>query len=124
MYGFPLSGVLASGGNITTGNVTALVGVRDDSRHLQISAPVQPGNSGGPLLDHNGNVVGIVVGQLPSHYQNVNFAIKSSVARDFLDAQGVQVENVENHSVLSTPDIADRAKTFTVRIECEKQQLQ
>src|SRR5258706_2924025 len=51
VYGFPLAGVLSSGGNVVTGNVTALAGLGDDSRYLQISAPVQPGNSGGPLLD-------------------------------------------------------------------------
>jgi S1-C subfamily serine protease len=64
VYGFPLTGALASGGNVTTGNITALAGLGDDSRFLQISAPVQPGNSGGPLLDRNGSVVGIVVSKL------------------------------------------------------------
>jgi serine protease Do len=83
VYGFPLTGVLASGGNVVTGNVSALAGIGNDSRFLQISAPIQPGNSGGPLFDRNGNVVGIVVaklnalgiasatGDIP---QNVNFA--------------------------------------------------
>jgi S1-C subfamily serine protease len=98
VYGFPLTGTLASGGNVTTGNVTALAGLADDSRFLQISAPVQPGNSGGPLLDRNGTVVGIIVSQLDALKvasvtgdipQNVNFAIKASVAAAFLDAQGV-----------------------------------
>jgi S1-C subfamily serine protease len=95
VYGFPLAGLLASGGNATIGNITALAGLANDSRFLQISAPLQPGNSGGPLLDRNGNVVGIVVaklnaldiasvtGEIP---KNVNFAIKASVAAAFLDA--------------------------------------
>jgi S1-C subfamily serine protease len=59
-FGYPLSQLLATSGNFTTGNVTALAGIGDDSRYLQVSAPVQPGNSGGPLLDENGNLVGIV----------------------------------------------------------------
>jgi serine protease Do len=46
VYGFPLAGLLSSGGNLTGGNVTALSGIGDDTRFLQISAPVQPGNSG------------------------------------------------------------------------------
>jgi len=50
-FGYPLSQVLATTGNFTTGNVTALAGIGDDSRYIQISAPIQPGNSGGPLLD-------------------------------------------------------------------------
>ena len=57
-FGYPLSQVLAATGNFTTGNVTALAGFKDDSRFFQISAPIQPGNSGGPLLDENGNLAG------------------------------------------------------------------
>ena len=48
-FGYPLTDVLAKSGNFTLGNVSALVGIGEDSRYLQISAPVQPGNSGGPL---------------------------------------------------------------------------
>jgi serine protease Do len=129
VYGFPLTGALASGGNVTTGNVTALAGLADDSRFLQISAPVQPGNSGGPLLDRNGTVVGIIVsklnalgvasitGDIP---QNVNFAIKASVVTAFLDAQ--RVEHAESSEVgsLSTPDIAERAKSLAGKVVCVK----
>ena len=50
-FGYPLTEVLSKSGNFTLGNVSALVGLGEDSRYLQISAPVQPGNSGGPLLD-------------------------------------------------------------------------
>jgi hypothetical protein len=50
VFGFPLAGILASGGNATTGNITALTGLQDDSRFVQISAPIQPGNSGGLSL--------------------------------------------------------------------------
>ena len=59
-FGYPLSQVLATSGNFTTGIVTALAGIGDDSRFYQISAPVQPGNSCGPLLDENGNLIGVV----------------------------------------------------------------
>jgi S1-C subfamily serine protease len=127
VYGFPLTGMLASGGNVATGNVTALAGLGNDSRFLQISAPVQPGNSGGPLLDRQGTVVGIVVaklnalgvasatGDIP---QNVNFAIKASVATAFLDAQSVTHAESVGVDALSTPDIAERAKSFTVQVVC------
>ncbi len=60
VYGFPLSGLLPSTGNFTLGNVTATAGLADNTNVLQISAPVQHGNSGGPVLDQSGNVVGIV----------------------------------------------------------------
>jgi S1-C subfamily serine protease len=64
IYGFPLSGLLSTGGNFTMGNVTSLAGLNDDTRLLQTSAPTQPGNSGGPLLDMSGTVIGVVEGQL------------------------------------------------------------
>jgi serine protease Do len=59
-----MSGLLTSAGNATTGNISALAGVRNRDSWLQVSAPVQPGNSGGPLLDMYGNVVGVVVAKL------------------------------------------------------------
>ena len=58
--GFPLSGLVASSMSVTAGTVSATAGPRDDSRLFQISAPVQPGNSGGPVLDVQGHVTGIV----------------------------------------------------------------
>jgi len=93
-YGFPLSGVLSSGPTLTTGDISALAGLRDNPLHFQISAPVQPGNSGGPLLDSRANVVGVVVSKLNAMRiaqmtggdipQNVNFAIKGAEAARFL----------------------------------------
>ncbi len=70
-------------------------GSGDDTRKIQISAPVQQGNSGGPALDQFGNVIGIVQskqvafasGDVP---QNVNFAIKSTIALNFLEANGIE----------------------------------
>jgi S1-C subfamily serine protease len=98
-FGYPLTEVLAKAGNFTLGNVSALVGLGEDSRYLQISAPVQPGNSGGPLLDQNGNVVGVVSAKLNALKlmlvtqgdiaQNVNLAIKASIVASFLEANGV-----------------------------------
>jgi serine protease Do len=127
-FGYPLSTVLATSGNFTLGNVTALAGLRDDSRYLQISAPVQPGNSGGPLLDQNGNLVGVVSAKLNALNvmlatngdipQNVNFAIKASVAANFLQTNGVKYENGDATLQLQPADIADQAKSMSVFVEC------
>ena len=128
VYGFPLSGLLTSTGNATTGNVSALAGLRNNSAHLQTSAPVQPGNSGGPLLDNKGNVIGVVVSKLDALRfakltedipQNINFAIKASVAANFLDAQGAPylIDNATEE--LPVPDIVERAKAFTVEVQCK-----
>ena len=87
-YGFPYSGILSSSGNFTLGNVTSMTGMGDDTRFLQMSTPIQPGNSGGPLLDMSGAAVGVVVAQLSavnmmkagnSVPQNVNFAIQAPI---------------------------------------------
>ena len=126
-YGFPLSGAIASTGNVTTGNVSALAGFHDDSRMLQISAPVQPGNSGGALMDMTGAVVGVVVGKLNAAKfmevtgdipQNVNFAIKAHVAKGFLESHGVEYETAPKAKGLSVADVADAARAFSVRVLC------
>ena len=123
VYGFPLSDRLSSGGVMTNGSVSALAGSRDDTRFLQISAPVQPGNSGGPLLDMTGSVVGVISSRLRDRTggpasQNVNFAIKTEVVRTFLAAVGVQTETAAGGRELAPPDVGDKARSFTVYIEC------
>jgi S1-C subfamily serine protease len=127
--GFPLQGLLASSANVATGTVSALAGIRDDSRYLQISVPVQPGNSGGPLLDMSGNVVGVVVAKLDALKvaeatgdipQNVNFAIKDSVVRSFLDAKGIEYATAPSDLVLTAAEVGERATAFTVLVECWK----
>ncbi len=127
--GYPLSGVLATGANLTVGNVSALAGIGDDSRYLQISAPVQPGNSGGPLVDTSGHVVGIVsskldavrvaraIGDIP---QNVNFALKVDVARTFLDSKLISYKAEASTAHLSPADVGETARPFTVYITCNK----
>ena len=127
-FGYPLTTVLASSGNSTLGNITALAGLGDDTRYLQISAPVQPGNSGGPLLDENGRVVGIVTsklnalraaaitGDLP---QNVNFAIKASVLATFLESNRIEFGTGSSSAKLSAPDLADQASAISVLIRCQ-----
>ena len=79
---------------LTRGEISSLSGLQDDPRFFQISVPVQPGNSGGALVDEHGNVIGITSGQLSaiemlkaagSLPQNVNYAVKISYARLLLD---------------------------------------
>ena len=97
VFGFPLSQLLASTGNVTTGIVTALAGPLNDPHQIQISAPVQSGNSGGPVLDASGYLIGVVVSKLNAVRgdmpQNVNFAIKASTAANFLDAHGIAYQS-------------------------------
>ncbi|WP_198174074.1 S1C family serine protease [Mesorhizobium xinjiangense] len=130
-FGYPLSSILSSGGNFTLGSVTALSGLRDDSRYLQTSAPVQPGNSGGPLVDYYGNVAGIVTGKFNAFaamvatgdiVQNVNFAIRGSTAVSFLLANRVDVaiaDGVIAQKRMEPPDLADFVTSMSVAIRCE-----
>lgn len=127
VYGFPLAGVLASGGNFTLGNITALAGLADDTSQFQISAPVQPGNSGGPLLDKYGNAIGVIVSKLNvlsvakvtnDVAQNVNFAIKAATASAFLETNGIAPPTGEKSAELDPADLADKAKQFTVKVNC------
>jgi hypothetical protein len=125
--GYPLAGVVASSMNLTTGTISALAGLGDDARIVQFTAPVQPGNSGGPLLDQSGHVVGIVTSKLSPLWtaahlgdipQNVNFAIKASVAKDFLDSKGIDYGTAPSTEAVVTPRIADQARNAVVSIEC------
>ena len=126
--GYPLRGLL-SGFNMTTGNLSSLSGVGGDTRLVQITAPVQPGNSGGPLLDSAGNLMGVVVSKLDAIKtakitgdipQNVNFAINANVLRSFLDAYSVDYETGSSERAIATTAIAEKAKGFTVLVECWK----
>lgn len=97
--GYPLSRLLGSGARMSRGLVSATNGLRDDPKQVQVSAEIQPGNSGGPLLDRDGQVLGVVAqtinpwhvaqatGALP---QNINFAIKSAPALEFVQAASPQ----------------------------------
>jgi serine protease Do len=129
-FGFPYSDLLSSSGNFTLGSVTSLSGLKNDSRFIQIQAPVQPGNSGGPLLDMTGSVLGVVAGRLDAMTmiqggggvpQNINFAIQSPIVLNFLASKGVtaKVDNPNTPRVLSSSDVADLAKNFTVQVYCE-----
>jgi S1-C subfamily serine protease len=125
--GYPYHGLLTSDFTVSTGIVSSLSGLLNDTRYLQISAPVQPGNSGGPLLDTNGNVVGVVTakinalkfakatGDLP---ENINFAIKTGAVRDFLDNSVVPYQTAEPSAELKTAQIASNARAFTMLVTC------
>jgi len=125
--GYPLHGLLTSDLTVTTGIISSLAGLHNDTRFLQISVPVQPGNSGGPLHDNSGNIVGVVsakldalrmvkaTGDIP---QNINFAIKTGALRDFLDNSAVPYQTADPGSEMKTADIASAARTYTMLISC------
>jgi S1-C subfamily serine protease len=125
--GYPYHGLLTSDFTVTTGIASSLSGIMNDARYLQISAAVQPGNSGGPLLDTSGLIVGMVAmkldalkmvratGNIP---ENINFAIKTGMIRDFLDNSVVPYETAEPKGELKTAEIAGNARGYTLLITC------
>lgn len=125
--GFPLSGLLSADPIVTTGTISALSGLKNDRRMIQISAPVQPGNSGGPVYGANGALIGVVTSKLNALEvaratgdipQNVNFAVSLGTLQSFLDAYGVPYELSQAKATLAAEDIATMAAKYTIRIEC------
>ena len=130
-FGFPLQGLLSSEGNLSRGTIAATTGLADDPRFMQVSAPVQPGSSGSPLLDADGDVIGVMeakldamktlrmVGDIP---ENINFAIRGSEAVQFLERNHIayHAETTESTVHQKVADIAAKAKEFSLPIECLK----
>lgn len=126
--GYPLLGVLANEPNVTTGTVSALSGPENDSRLLQFTAPVQQGNSGGPLLDACGNAIGMVAGKLDAMQlakatgdipQNVNFALQESMIVHFLRINGVEPQFAGCQQPLAPSDAAQKLRAAVVQIIAE-----
>lgn len=127
VVGYPLPDLLG-GINVTRGAVTSLKGLGGNSVEMQISAPVQPGNSGGPVVNAGGQVVGVVVAKLDAQMvadaigdipQNVNFAIRAEIAKLFLYQNGVEPIEVAETAPLPPEDLAEIAQGFTKLVVCE-----
>ena len=126
-FGFPLQGLLAPTPSLTTGILSNDQVIKGKNDVLQITTPIQPGNSGGPLLGNNGATYGVIVstlnalklaietGALP---QNVNFAISSVRLSLFLSAKSVPWTAAEARSELTAVEIAEQAKEYTVIVLC------
>jgi S1-C subfamily serine protease len=126
VVGYPLTGYLSAEPKATFGQVSSIAGYNNDYTTLQISAPIQPGNSGGPVLDSSAQVIGVVVSQAPlavaaivgSVPQNVNFAIRGEVAQIFLAARGIKLVTGSSQRTLPTEEIAAAGEKSTVLILC------
>jgi hypothetical protein len=127
--GFPLSGLLSDSIKVTTGNVNSLAGISNDTRYLQISTPIQPGNSGGSVIDKDGLLIGITAATLSKDAadkigitaQNVNFAIRSSVAEMFLQSLGISYQSQDGPTknvAQSTADLAEKITPSVFPVLC------
>jgi len=130
VFGYPLNSVLSSGGNLTPGIISAMTGLENNTNQIQITAPIQGGSSGSPVMDKKGDVVGVVSSRLDmkavratgSIPQNVNFAVNGQTAKAFLDANKVSYKTGGGlfSREKSNADIAEEARKWTVLVECWK----
>ncbi len=131
VFGYPLNAVLSSGGNLTPGVVSALTGLGNNTNQIQITAPIQPGSSGSPVLNKKGEVVGVVSMKLSdskmaratgSVGQNVNFAVNGQTLRTFFDTHKVTYRSGGGFFSWdkSTADLAEEARKWTLVVECWK----
>jgi S1-C subfamily serine protease len=121
LVGYPLTSLLG-GVNITSGMMSAVAGNRGDPNRFQLSAPAQPGNSGGPVFDESGHVVGVLVAGIDSSggriMQNINFAIQAAATRRFIAAHGVNPVMGTPTPALHPADLYDRALPLVVPLIC------
>jgi S1-C subfamily serine protease len=122
--GYPLASIMGLTAKLTTGDISALAGSSDDPRYYQFSAPVQPGNSGGPLLNSSGEVIGVVTsklnweltlkasGQIP---EGVNYAVKVAYLRPMLE--GISLEASIKVLPMSADEIFSSAGSSVFRVE-------
>jgi hypothetical protein len=112
--GYPLNYVMGTNYKVTDGIISAKSGIADDIRYYQISVPLQPGNSGGPLFDKSGNIIGITSSKLNSRavgaeIENVNYAIKAS----YLTALYTMLPDSKpliSSNILSNKELQDQVK--------------
>ncbi len=125
--GFPLANLLSREINVTVGDVSALGGPRGDQRFLQITAPIQKGNSGGPLADMSGNIIGIVTRKINAMEvnrqtndlpENIAFALKVDVIRAFLSANQVPMATGGTKTSMSAADVGEQIGKSTALILC------
>jgi len=119
--GFPLSFKLSSEPKVVTGVLAGTAGYGNDVTNLQHSAPINHGNSGGPLFDASGRVMGVnVAGLAPDKTgaQNVNFAVKADMTRALLDSLKVPYRSSKRGREMRTEEIMARATRYTVKILC------
>ncbi len=125
--GYPFGDVFSNTIKVTSGIVSATRGAGDDSGQFQLDAAVQPGNSGGPIYDSGGNIVGVVISQLDklkmakaigSLPENVNFGIKASTVRQFLTSSGLPSKKSERTEEKSTEQLAEIAQNQALMVMC------
>ena len=111
--GYPLTTIMGNEIKFTDGKINSKSGFKGDITTYQVSTNIQPGNSGGPLFDEKGNLVGIVSsGVARKLAENVNYAIKTNYLKLLIEASNEKIELPHNHSMVSR-SLTDQIKTLS-----------
>ena len=120
VYGFPESDIMSREGVVSSGILSSLTGYKSNPAEYQTTVPTLPGNSGGPLLDGSGHVIGVVSSRLdPEISQNVTYAIKWNVVQRFLEESGVEPVMAPSDQTLQIPDIVGKATGYVLPVTCK-----
>ena len=124
--GYPFGKAISASVKVTKGIISSLTGIGNNSSNIQIDAALQRGNSGGPIIDDLGNVVGVAVSKLDAKYmfdnfgsipENTNFGIKSNIVRNILDSNDVNNPSA-NRSEISKSKLGKMISNGTYYISC------
>ena len=130
--GFPFGFEISTPIKVTKGIVSSLSGIGNNYSNIQIDAAIQPGNSGGPIIDEKGNVIGVVVAkldldQIVESYgvvpEGTNFGIKSNVVINFLESNGIKLSSPNTRTV-STEKLGQMITDGTYYLSCLMTQSQ
>lgn len=126
-FGYPFYGLVGTSLHLTAGNVSSLSGPGDDDRFLSISAPIQPGNSGGPILSADGEILGVVSARLSDSFisdhtgslpQNLNYATTLQELRRFLEEASIFFPRGEAEGYKIEEGMPARVQTAVIPILC------
>lgn len=124
--GYPFGNEVSSSIKVTKGIISSLTGIGNNFSNIQIDAALQVGNSGGPILNEMGNVVGVAVSKLDSKYmyenfgsipENTNFGIKANVVKSVLDSNGVSSQP-PNSSEITKSELGTMITGGTYYVSC------
>lgn len=108
VLGYPMTSTMGDEIKLTTGVVSSRTGFQGDMSLYQISAPIQPGNSGGPLFDNNGNIIGVVNAKHKGA-ENVGYAIKASYLRNLVESS-VSTDILPTNNQISNLPLTQKVK--------------
>jgi len=126
IIGFPLSNILGNRPRVTEGIISADAGLMDDPTRFQVSASIQPGNSGGPIIDEKHEVIGVTTEKLSDFYsikttgtipQNVNFGVKIDYAKLLFNHKIEQSVTTKLSNTASLKDAIDATALIAVNVE-------